>query len=253
MDCWLSYCKGIGAAKTKYVMLHDVDAFLLEEGFVEERFAAIRNSGAQFVGTDYYWVNGFERGDEVLYIVEMMLDAEWLRERFVPVDLFNRVGMVNGRSVDFDILLYPQIGRGGGKRVMASAGEKVIHPSQVISQLTYLKNKPGYVPPVANNLLLLPYFLYLSGLPETMEDLTRQLAGLGGGRTKVELFGRTMDLVKLSVAHAEWLMVIAEKLERFSAGGCGTRCGGILRGCGDLWRRGRRWRRETTNLTGYRI
>jgi hypothetical protein len=162
VDCWLSYCKGIDAATTRYVMLHDMDAMLLRQDIVEERFAAIRERDDQYVGQGWYVGNGIEERHQIVYIVELMFDAIFLKERFHPLDLFNQVTTLHGSRVHLDTLLYPQL-VAGRRSVLPIAEDDMVHPSQVISQFSHLTNRRGYVPPAVNNLFFIPYFLQLAG------------------------------------------------------------------------------------------
>jgi len=107
VDCWLSYCKALAAVKTKWAMLHDMDAMLLTPTVFRERHEAIRTRGDQYLGYRWYNGNGVAREDQIAYIVEMILDAQFVRERFRPIDLFNNVTLFKGRTIDFDTMLYP--------------------------------------------------------------------------------------------------------------------------------------------------
>ena len=91
VDCWLSYSKGIAEVSTRHVMLHDMDAMLIRPGIVEERYAIIRERGDQFLGYKWYLTNGIVKEDRLVVIVEMMFDAEFLRSKCRPIDLFNRI------------------------------------------------------------------------------------------------------------------------------------------------------------------
>jgi hypothetical protein len=216
VDCWLSYARGIAASRTRWVMLHDMDAFLLQGDLIATRFERMKQSGANFMGIRWYEGNGVERDDRLCYIVEMMLDAQFLRRRFKPLDLFNHVCRYKGRSVDFDTLLYPQ-SVSGGTEVMPMEMTRWVHPSQVISQFTYLKNRPVYVPPESNNLFFIPYFLYLSDDRKILEEHRQALAKADGG--PVDFLGGKMDLSRFSKTHFDWIGQQVRRLEEAVAGG----------------------------------
>jgi len=215
VDCWLSYAKGIAAARTRWVMLHDMDAFLLQPDLIARRFEQLRQTQAQYLGIRWYEGNGVEREDRLCYIVEMMLDAQFMRDRFRPLDLFNHVCKYKGRSVDFDTLLYPQ-SRAGQTQVLPLEGTHWVHPSQVISQFTYLKSRPVYVPPASNNLFFIPYFLYLSDDRAILEEHRRALESAGQG--PVPFLGGIMDLSQLTQTHFDWIRQQVERLETAVAG-----------------------------------
>ncbi|MCC6423485.1 MAG: hypothetical protein IT447_08395 [Phycisphaerales bacterium] len=216
VDCWLSYAKGIAASRTRWVMLHDMDAFLLREDLIATRLEQMKQSGAHFMGIRWYEGNGVEREDRLCYIVEMMLDAQFLRRRFVPLDLFNHVCRYKGRSVDFDTLLYPQ-SVAGGTKAMPLEMTNWVHPSQVISQFTYLKSRPVYVPPESNNLFFIPYFMYLADDRTILEEHRQSLENAGKG--PVEFLGGKMDLSQFTRTHFDWIRQQVERLEEAVAGG----------------------------------
>jgi hypothetical protein len=51
---WLSWCLGIAAAQTRWVMLHDLDSLLLRPSLLAERYRAARLGDAQYLGVRYY-------------------------------------------------------------------------------------------------------------------------------------------------------------------------------------------------------
>lgn len=214
VDCWLSYCKAIAAATTRHVMLHDMDAMLLRPTIIEERYAAIRERADQFLG--YNWYPGFEPSDRIAYIVEMMLDAAFVRDRFRPIDLFNHVTVHHGATVDFDILLYPQV-RAGRSSILPIATNEMVHPSQVISQFTYLSSRRSYVPPERNNLFFIPYFLHLAGDSDILEKSTESLRA--NDPRAVPFLGHRMDMSKLTSVHLRWIIKQTIRLENNAAGG----------------------------------
>lgn len=214
VDCWLSYAKGVAACETRYAMLHDMDAMLLDPDLVERRFALLLERGDQFLGDRWYVGNGTVAEDRVCYIVEMMFDAEYVRRTFRPLDLFNVVARCGERTVDWDTFLYPQT-IAARRSVESIRLEEMIHPSQVVSQYT-LMARPGYVPPEQNNALFIPYFYYLTGREEMLRTVRAALDL--EDVTRVPLGDRTMDLRRLSPTHAQWLLKQARRIEQAWAG-----------------------------------
>lgn len=215
VDCWLSYCVGIGHAATRHVMLHDMDAMLLRRDIVEERYRTILERGDHFLGTHWYEGNGIRSASRLAYIVEMMLDAAFLRERFEPIDLFGRVVTLDGATADLDILLYPQL----GARRSVSKLEQTdwVHPGQVISQYAYLINQPSYVPPPTNNLFFIPYFSFLADdWPELLEAQADELHAAGADRAP--LLDRRVDMRRLTPVHLRWVIKQIVRLEQAIAG-----------------------------------
>jgi hypothetical protein len=225
VDCWLSYAKGLASVRTRSVMLHDMDAYLIRPNLVADRFAAFQSRGDAFMGIRWYQGNGVEEKDRLAYIVEMWLDAQHLRRHFKPINLFNHVTMFEGRSVDFDTLLYPQVVL-GSRSVMELSEEHWVHPSQVISQYTYLRRGGVYAAPATNNLFWIPYFMYLSDDREIFE---RHLAPLRNANGRpIEFLGGKMDASKLSRVHFDWIAKQMHRTESAAFGGMRPEVRGYL-------------------------
>ena len=214
VDIWLSYCKCLSAARTRYAMLHDMDAMLLRPGIVEERYATLVSRGDQFLGTHWYVGNGNEAEDELCFPVEMFADVAFLREKFRAVDIFNHVCTWNGRTVDFDVMLFPQTR--GKRSLLAMPGEDMVHPGQVISQYVFLLTRPGYIPPERNNLFFIPYFLHLAGEQAVLAEHTQALEN--SARTSVPFLGQVMDLSRLTPLHVDWIEKQIHRVENATVG-----------------------------------
>ncbi len=213
--CWMSWALGVGAVRTRYALLHDLDALLLRPDVIEERYHEIRRRGDHFLGPRYYRGNGVGDDDGLVATFEMIFNADWLRAHVHPVELFNRVARLNGRRIEYDTFLYPQR-LSGRTSVMPIPAEQMIHPSQLVCQFVELRKRRRYVPPTRNNLPLLPYFHYLAGEPEVLEAHARSLQRARG--SVVELFGHAMDLAQLSQRHAGWLHEQARRVEQALVG-----------------------------------
>ena len=86
----------------------------------------------------------------------------------------------------------------------------------IITQYTYLLNEEGYIPPVYNNLPIIPYFYLLAGPPQVMRDFRDALdaSGSRGGK----LFGRHVDRSRITDTHVAWLEKQVGRLERAVGG-----------------------------------
>ncbi|MEX0885164.1 MAG: hypothetical protein WD009_01875 [Phycisphaeraceae bacterium] len=213
--CWLSWALGVAAVRTRYALLHDLDALLLRGELIEERYRAIRERGGHFLGPRYYRGNGITSDDGLVVTFEMMFDAAWLRGQTRPIDLFNRVSRHRGRRIEYDTFLYPQrlSGRSSVLPIDASA---MMHPSQLVCQFVELNQRRRYVPPTRNNLPLLPYFHYLAGEHDIL-DAHRDSIDHPDGDV-VELLGKPMDLSRLSLRHAAWLDEQGRRVEHALVG-----------------------------------
>jgi hypothetical protein len=216
VHCWLSYCNCIARAKTRYMMLHDMDAMLLDNHFIEERYQAIQSRQHHFLGGRWYTYNGVEEEDKLLYIVELMFDLEFLRNHFSPIDVFNYVCLLNGRSCDLDILLFPQL-KTEKKSVLPISETQWVHPSQVISQFTYLANRKNYIPPSINNLFFIPYFLFMAGNSTILKECTSALRN-ADAKTSIDFLGFKMNMSKMDEMHMRFVRKQIGQIEYAIAG-----------------------------------
>ena len=224
VDCWLNYCTAIAACRTRTAMLHDMDALPLTDDFIAGRRAAFDQAaagGAKYLGAKWYAGNAVTPADRLCHIVEVFLDVADLRGKFRPRHLFNRVGHLNGRAVEFDTMLYPQAKLPESARAVHPVGDdEWVHPSQVVSQYTYLRRSGDapYAPPEWDNLFFVPYFQYLSGDVGPMARQTDILEAGSGNVAAYESGGR-VDHKNLTPRHAEWIAKQVGSVERRVAGG----------------------------------
>lgn len=209
---WLSWSKGIAASKTRWVMLHDFDAMLLRTDILEERYALVTQEDVQWCGTRWYGGTGRE---QTVTTFEMMLDAQFVRNSYRPVDLFNNLKWVGNELIDFDTTLYAQT-LGGKKSVHPIELEDMVHPSQTICQFTYLKSNAKYIGPEMNNLPMIPYMLHMGGDEKALETAVQGLAASNG--MSFELFNRTVRLDRITDAHRQWIRKQVLRLEEFVSG-----------------------------------
>jgi hypothetical protein len=216
VDCWLSYCAGLAATRTKVAMLHDMDAMMVKSGLIEERYRQFVESHAEFMGYLWYNANGINPEMEICVIVEMFIDAQHLRSRFKPIDVFNRIGVHRGVRLDFDTLLYPQVL--SARRIVRKIGEgEMVHPSQVISQFTYLANSKNYIPPAGNNLFFIPYFLHIANGDGALRELAGAIRECA--RTQVvPFYGYRMNMSRLPRDHFRWICKQVFRIEYSFAG-----------------------------------
>ena len=214
VQSWLSWSIGIERLNTKYALLHDFDAMLLRPDIIEERFQAIRERKHEYVGVRFYSGNGITSEDGLATTFELIFDAQFVRQQFVPLDLFNHVVRFRGKRVDFDTLLYAQ-SIAGKASTLEVAETDMVHPSQLICHFEGLLNGRHRVPP-ANNLLMVPYLLFAADEPAIMQQMTRDLEQ-GGGCT-VPFLGTSIDLSGIDPALLRWLAKQAYRLERSDTG-----------------------------------
>ena len=88
--------------------------------------------------------NGVKEDDRLATTFEAFADAAWLRSQR-PIDLFNKVRAVNGRSIDFDITLESQhrLLKPEERTILPMRQDQLVHPSQMIHQYTMFRHSPG--------------------------------------------------------------------------------------------------------------
>ncbi|MFP4144897.1 MAG: hypothetical protein ACLFV3_07100 [Phycisphaeraceae bacterium] len=212
--CWLNWVLGIAATRTRYAILHDLDAMLLEPHLIEQRYEAIRERRDHYLGVEMYVGNGITLEDGLAVTFEMMFDVEHVRRRHHPLDLFNRAARRDGRRIQYDTFLYPQ-SQAGAISTLGIDGTEMVHPAQLACQYKTLTRRAGYVPPERNNLPLLAYFDYLAGDGGPLEAQTEAIERLADG---IPLAGRRVSYEQLSVEHVTWLDTQTRRMERAVAG-----------------------------------
>jgi hypothetical protein len=214
VQSWLSWSIGIGQVRTKYALLHDFDAMLLRPDILEERYRSIRQRNHQYVGVRFYGGNGVAHDDGLAATFELVFDAQYVRNTFKPLDLFNHVTRFRGRRVDFDTFLHAQ-SLAGTASTLPIPEEDMVHPSQLICQFEDFRGGRREIPP-SNNLLLVPYFLYAGDEPQLLRDLTVELERDQG--RAIQFFGRPLDISTLDPDHLRWIAKQALRLEKASVG-----------------------------------
>jgi hypothetical protein len=164
---WLSWSLGIGAARTRRVLLHDLDALILDPTAFDRAHAHAETQKLQFLGVRYYEGNGVTRAMELPTTFELSLDAAWLRGKFRPFDIFNKLRVVEGRLIDFDTLLWAEW-QSPARSVLPMMETQMIHPSQMICNYTDFRFGRAIVRERPHNLLMLPWFLHLGGSSEPL-------------------------------------------------------------------------------------
>ncbi len=206
---WMSWCIGIASTTTRYAMLHDFDALLLDPNVLEDRFREIQARKVQYLGIAYHAGGGTRESDRLCRTFELMFDAQFVRSHNKPIDLFNTMRWMGGRRVEFDTFLNAQH-MAGERDIIPLPPEHMVHPSQMICQFVDYCQGRGRVPD-NNNLMMIPYYEYLGGDVSLMADLTQQMQA--GARSSVTLWNRTMDVTRFSEPHRAWMRKQAMRME----------------------------------------
>jgi hypothetical protein len=208
---WLSWSVGIGAATTRRVLLHDLDALPIDADLFDRLFTAAEKADAQFFGIRHYAGNGVHSGMNLVTTFEMVLDASWLRENVNPFEGFNQVRLVDGHYVDFDTWLDVQR-RAPNRAVEPIAETSLIHPSQLICQFTdHLAGRGGRTSST-NRLPILAYFMHLGDPTFELGDLAVAVAD---PRIRTaSLWGRESDIGSIPAETWAWMEKQIRRLEQ---------------------------------------
>ncbi len=208
---WLSWCTGISEAKTRWVLLHDLDAMPIDPGVFHKQFRAAREAQCQFQGIRYYSGNGVFPEMRLATTFEMVLDAEWLRKEARPIECFNQIRLVGGRYVDFDTLLNVQQ-RAPLRSAEPIAESSLVHPTQLICQYTDLLAGRQQRIESANRLPVLYYFMHLGDPQFDLTDLGDQLADIH--LANVNFFDCSVNMSRVEPSSWAWMEKQIRRLEQ---------------------------------------
>ena len=202
---WLSWCIALKHTRTSHVLIHDYDALILSMALAE-RYQQFTASQAKVQGIAWYKGNGIRVDDRLATTFEAFMDAVWLRSSR-PVEIFNKLRKVGGRSVDYDTtldlqyrLLTPE-----QRTIVPMGPDDLVHPSQMIYQYTMFRRSPAAALPCFA-MPTIPFFAYLSGDTGAVDSASRALGF--GRRDDVDLLGdgTRINLSMLNVAQVDWAL-----------------------------------------------
>ncbi len=155
LKCWLKWVVGISSSRAEAVVLHDLDACILNSNFFEERYDLFKDSRQSFSGLAYYKANGLCENDQLITTFEMFFSGRTVRERFVPTDAFNRVVRLGRDWWNSTRFLWIQHVLGGSRMAPIDAND-MVHPSQMICQYVEFIERGRLLSQTRHNLLILP-------------------------------------------------------------------------------------------------
>ena len=214
---WLSWSLAIGSAKTRAVILHDLDAMPVRPGFFELLYENWLAEGAEFCGIAQYQGNGIAAEMNLVTTYELVVDAIYLRQRFRPFDLFNKLSIVDGRVADFDTVLHVQ--HQSPRRAHRRVDETyLVHPSRVICDYTDFVSGTQSFKGGPHNFLMLPYFLYLGGDSSMLSPISPQLARPDAKTIRV--FDKDLHIDAISPGDWAWNEKQIRRIEQVLVGRC---------------------------------
>jgi hypothetical protein len=202
---WLSWCIALQNVRTAHVLFHDYDALILDRT-LRQRYELFSRSVAKVQGIGWYEGNGIETEDHLATTFEAFMDARWLRS-FRPIDLFNKMRLIEGRSIDFDTTLDLQHRtlRREERAAVPMQMSELVHPSQMIHQYTMFQRSPGARLPCFS-IPMIPFYRYLAGRPEALEYAVQAVAN--GERENLDLLGdgSRFNFSQLTIANVDWIL-----------------------------------------------
>ncbi|NRB09172.1 MAG: hypothetical protein HRU34_20045 [Richelia sp.] len=217
VDCWLTWVIGLAKTNTRFALLHDFDAVVIDPEFCEKHFKMIAETDRAFVGVQIDKAFDYYQGDKVFRTIELMLDASLVRSLFAPVDLFNRPRRLRKARILCDILRDIQLRLPRQKRLFHKLEEdQIVHPSQVVSQWHQLREATGSFTPIDYSpLFVIPYFRHLTGDSTSLISLTENLRA---GNMVIEFEGNSLDLSSLNETGRDWIAKQIERLDIYFSG-----------------------------------
>lgn len=202
--CWLSWCIALAQVRTQHVLIHDYDALVLGPTLAS-RYRKFVDSGAKAQGISWYKTNGVEEADHLATTFEAFFDVPWLRS-FEPVQLFNKLRLVDGRSIDFDITLDLQRHLPESQRTAIPMDlDQLVHPSQMVHQYTMFHHSPGQALPCFS-VPMIPFFAYLGGNHGMLEQAIGHLEA--GNREDIDFLsdGTRFNFTQLTATQVDWIL-----------------------------------------------
>ena len=212
---WMSWCSAIAHAQTRAVILHDLDAMPIGPSLFEDLYDHWLEANSEFCGISRYTGQGVTGDMNLVRTYELVLDAAYVRRRFRPIALFNKLTRIDGRVVNFDTTLNAQWQ--SPRRVVRPIDEtQLVHASQLICQYNDLIAGRTDLAGVHHSLPMLPYLLYLGGDAAWLEMLGSQLEK--PNVEVVSVFDRRMHLDGIPPLHWAWMEKLIRRLEQTSFG-----------------------------------
>lgn len=204
---WLSWTLAIKEVKTDSFYIHDCDALLLGN-VLQARYQEFKKSHRRVQGVQWYGANGIVPSDGFVATFETFVDTKWLR-KLQPIEMFNRIGWLDDRRIDYDILLDIQMNYSepNQRGIVPMNENELIHPTQMIYQYTAFRRFPGR-PWECAALIMIPLFYYLSGRKDIFATASRKIEERVGQRVALLNDGCEMNFEKLKPSHLNRMFLL---------------------------------------------
>ncbi len=224
---WMSWSLAIAHSTTRAVIIHDLDALPIHPRLFESLYDNWLHERADFCGISQYSGNGVTAEMNLLKTCDLTVDAAYLRQRFRPFDLFNKLRLIDGRLVDFDTMLHVQMQSRRSAHFNVHETQ-LVHPSGVVCQYTDFVAGRTAFKGKCHNLLMLPYFAYLGGDSSMLAAVGRQVDRIN--TSKIRLLGRELYIDAIPPKHWAWMEKQVRRLEHAVFGGTRPEVAGYLAG-----------------------
>jgi hypothetical protein len=224
---WMSWCLAIRRARTRAVIIHDLDALPINADVFEQIYDHWAEEATAFCGIRTYVGAGVTEEMGLVTTFELALDAAYVRRRFQPFDLFSKLKLVGGRIVDFDTMLYAQW-QSPRRAVRPINESQLVHPSQLICHYTDLISGRSNFRNQGHMLPALVYFMYLGGDTTPLTTTGWYLAEQGA--QSFRFFGRTAYIDGVKPGHWAWMEKQIRRVEQACFGNTRPEVEDYLRG-----------------------
>jgi hypothetical protein len=202
---WMSWSIALAEVTTRDVLIHDYDALVFGQT-LHRRYEEFVCSGAMMQGVSWYAGNGLQPEDRLSTTFEAFAKASWLRN-LPPVSLFNKIGIKDGRSIDYDTTLHIQdrLLEPEQRTCMPMNLDELVHPSQMIHQYTMFRKFPRRPLP-SFSMPMLPLFAVLSGKLDAFDEAARSLRTAARDSVDLAGDGTLMNLQQLGAPQVNWTL-----------------------------------------------
>ncbi|GMW01327.1 MAG: hypothetical protein AMXMBFR84_24640 [Candidatus Hydrogenedentota bacterium] len=143
-NTWFQLMAGFEACRSKYAMLHDVDAFVFDPSLFKKHYEACASQNRACLGVSPVWDNWYRENGygHVCATWELMFNMDWVRQ-FPPQDHHGHFGSVHGKQHQFDSMLKPQCLTPPEKIQRHDVEEQFVHFNFVTGTYRRFQNSKG--------------------------------------------------------------------------------------------------------------
>lgn len=197
-NCWLQFIRGAKSVRSRYMLWHDADLFIVQKDFVEKLFAGSVEGGFACLGVSKAWDEWYEKNglSHIVATWELMMEVNWIR-RYKPWQHRGHNGRIDGKRHQFDITFLPQCLTSPREVGRLDGDFGFVHFNYVICTYRRFQNCVARFEDEGFKLLLVRLLIDVfddSDWPYEVPTLDELFLGLSRGSSRVTyLEGRTKD------------------------------------------------------------